>query len=184
MTSSLASLLYELPEPDPKDQPAPPALAAPPATHSPEVQALARIGAALFHWSQSASEIEEKLAASDPDTASRLRIAREEVRDGLSDAGIQIENPMGKPLAEVINVASIRGWRQMEGAPPETVCQVIAPVIRHRGSLVRRGQVIMASAPPREPPPKAQEAPQSSVSSTQTPNQGQNHAEDQQSRRH
>jgi hypothetical protein len=169
MTSSLASLLYELPEPDPKDQPPAPVPAAPLATHSPEVQALARIGAALFHWSQAASGIEEKLAASDPDAASRLRIAREEVRDGLNDAGILIENPMGKPLSAVIDVASIRGWRHQEGAPPETVCQVIAPVIHHRGSLVRRGQVIMASTPPGGPPTKAQDPPQTSISPKRSP---------------
>lgn len=141
MTSSLDNFLFEFTEPPP----APPSSA----LNTDETRALARIAVAWFQWHNAAAGIEAALtAAGQQEAMSRLRIAREEIADALKEGGIEIDDPSGRTMAEVIDHANVRGWRQQEGAVGETVSQVIAPIIRHRGGILRRGQVVMMKAPP------------------------------------
>jgi hypothetical protein len=109
---------------------------------------LARIAIALFQWNTAAAAIEAALASSGHQEAvSRLRVARDEIGEALKEGEIEIDDPSGRSIAEVIDHVNVRGWRHEEGAVAERVSQVITPIIRHRGRLLRQGQVVMAKAP-------------------------------------
>ncbi len=151
MTSSLDKFLFEFAElpPEPPPPPRPPRSApVEPTLNTEETRALVRVAVALFHWNGAAAGIEAALtAAGQQEAAARLRVAREEMTEALKEGGIEIDNPLGRTMAEVIDHVAVRGWRQQEGAVGETVSQVIAPIIRHRAAIIRRGQVIMSRAP-------------------------------------
>lgn len=147
MTPSLDKFFFEFDEPPTAPPSTPVPLA--PALNTDETRALARIGVALFQWNTAAAGIEAALTAGGQQEAvSRLRVAREEIAEALQEGGIEIDDPSGRTMAEVIDHANVRGWRQQEGAVGETVSQVVAPIIRHRGAVLLRGQVVMTKAPP------------------------------------
>jgi len=144
---NLYALFHSVPEEPQPQNPLPRA-------ELPHSEALARIAVALFHWKTTAIETEAKLESlGDRDAVAQMRIVQGEIADSLDEAGIEIVDPMGKTFDEVIETVSVVAWRQQAGAAGETVCQVLEPVIKHRGAIVRQGKVVMLQPPRKEPEP-------------------------------
>jgi hypothetical protein len=132
----------------------PPASSAAPAPPGREQNALIRIARALHLWESSLSVMETSLRAGDQvDFVRQLQLGRNEILDALAGAGIGVENPLSRPFEEVADVVEVRGWRRQADLTREVVVQVIEPILRRDGVLLRPGQVIVGQPAPAAIPP-------------------------------
>jgi hypothetical protein len=74
-----------------------------------------------------------------------LRVLKDQMLDTLSKAGIEAEIPLLKPFDEVAESVHIEGWRHRQEYTAEVVAEVIEPIIKHKGELVRMGRVVMGA---------------------------------------
>nr|BBH86925.1 hypothetical protein KTC_16760 [Thermosporothrix sp. COM3] len=77
-----------------------------------------------------------------------LSILKEQMRDVLTRAGIEIIVPLGKTYADVKNIVEIEHWRHHPDYTEELVIEVQEPIIRMQTGdtvLIRQGRVIMGA---------------------------------------
>jgi len=140
-SDNFLEMLRNAPEPVPPSDPV-------------QTAALARIAVALYHWLPVAREMESRLAANaDPDTAARSRILREEVAEALKEGGIEIEDLSARPLSELLDRVQVVAWRRDPAITVESVGQVIEPVVRCHGTVIRRGKIVGLVQPDQKTPP-------------------------------
>jgi hypothetical protein len=74
-----------------------------------------------------------------------FRILKDQMLDALKQAGLEVEVPLGKPYSALGNDAQIDGWRHKAEYEAEVVAEVVEPIVRQGGRLVRAGRVIMGA---------------------------------------
>lgn len=79
-----------------------------------------------------------------------LRIIKDQMLDGLREAGLNIVIPQGQPFDDIANSVTIVGWKFSEDFPAEVVAEVLEPIVFYGDRLVHLGVVVMGA-------PKAQE---------------------------
>ena len=79
-----------------------------------------------------------------------LRVLKDQMLDALSSAGLEVVIPIGKPFDEVADSVHVEGWRHHEDFSSEVVAEVLEPIVKYRGALVRLGRVVMGAPPQNE----------------------------------
>jgi hypothetical protein len=79
-----------------------------------------------------------------------LRIIKDQMLDGLREAGLNIVIPQGQSFDDVADSVSVVGWKFSEDFPAEIVAEVLEPIVFYGDLLVHSGVVVMGA-------PKAQE---------------------------
>lgn len=74
-----------------------------------------------------------------------LRVVKDQMQDLLTRAGLEVEIPMGAPFDAVADQVSVAGWRHLAGLAGEQVAEVLEPIIRFQGRLIRPGRVVMGA---------------------------------------
>jgi hypothetical protein len=74
-----------------------------------------------------------------------LRILKDQMYQSLQDAGFEIIIPDRKPFDEIAEFVNVVGWKHGDEFHAETVTEVIEPIVKYKGALVRLGRVIMGA---------------------------------------
>lgn len=74
-----------------------------------------------------------------------LRVLKDQMLDALEAAELEIVVPLGRPFDEVADSVHVHGWRYDAQYQAEIVAEVLEPIVRHRGRIVRLGRVIMGA---------------------------------------
>jgi len=76
-----------------------------------------------------------------------LRVLKDMMLDSLRSSGLEVEVPLGRAFGEIADWINVAGWRHHEEFTSEVVAEVVEPIVRHCGSVVRLGRVIMGAPP-------------------------------------
>lgn len=76
-----------------------------------------------------------------------LRIWKDAMLDALSRGGVTVEDPTGRPLAEVADRVEVHDWEHDARFTAEVVARTEEPIVLHNGAVVRPGRVTMGAPP-------------------------------------
>ena len=74
-----------------------------------------------------------------------LRIVKDQMLDALLQAGLEIEEPLGKGYDEVAEAVRVDGWLHRKEFTSEVVAEVREPIVRYSGVVVHMGCVVMGA---------------------------------------
>jgi hypothetical protein len=78
-------------------------------------------------------------------TYRHLRVIKDQMQDNLDKAAVEIIVPNGAPYDQIVEQVEIIGWRHHADFDAERVADVIEPIIRLDGRLIRPGRVVMGA---------------------------------------
>lgn len=81
-----------------------------------------------------------------------LRVLKDQMVDALRGGGVTVEDPMGRPVAEVDDRVEAVGWRHGTEFTAEVVAEVHAPIVWYRDAVIRPGRVTMGAPPADDDP--------------------------------
>lgn len=118
---------------------------------------LARQAVLVFQLESALSRYKDQLeGASFGGVHRHLRVLKDQMRDALREAEIEIIDPTGRPFDDVVDKVEVEGWRHGPQFEAEVVAQVAEPLVMHDGALLRPGRVVMGApeenAPDTGPP--------------------------------
>lgn len=79
-----------------------------------------------------------------------FRVLKDQMRDALKQASIEVEDPIGASYDEVAETVEVIGWRFHEDFDKEVVAEVQEPIVKSNGVLIRAGRVVMGAPPQAE----------------------------------
>jgi hypothetical protein len=82
-----------------------------------------------------------------------LRVIKDQMFAACAAAGLDLIVPLGASFDEVADLVHVEGWRHRDEFTAEVVAEVVEPIIKHGGTLLRHGRVVMgapASARPEQ----------------------------------
>jgi molecular chaperone GrpE (heat shock protein) len=107
---------------------------------------IAQFAMVLDRYEAAFTQLQAQGSQPSPARAHRsLRILKDKMLSALSSHEIDIDIPLGKPYDEVAEVVTIEGWRHSDDYPSEVVVEVMEPIVRHKGTLLHSGRVIMGA---------------------------------------
>lgn len=110
------------------------------------LQILAKAGVYLFSLEMALVRYEEAMKKAELVKEHRhIRVIKDLMRDLITSAGLVIENPMGKSFNDVAHEVHVEGWRHSEAYTSEVVAEVMEPIIRYQGRVVKLGRVVMGA---------------------------------------
>jgi len=62
--------------------------------------------------------------------------------DGLRRGGISVEDPAGRPLAQVSDRVEVAGWRYVPELSEDLIVATLGPIVLFRKTPIRLGQVV------------------------------------------
>ncbi|MBO2445704.1 hypothetical protein J4573_01235 [Actinomadura barringtoniae] len=77
-----------------------------------------------------------------------LRIWKDAMLDALRRGGVTVEDPTGRPHAEVADRIEVSDWDHDARFTAEVVARTEGPIVLHNGAVVRPGRVIMGAPAP------------------------------------
>jgi hypothetical protein len=72
----------------------------------------------------------------------RLRVLKDQMLDTLGRGGITVQDPTGRPLAEVWDRVEVVGWRHVPELTAKLVVATLEPIVLYGKAPIRRGRVI------------------------------------------
>ncbi len=92
----------------------------------------------------------EQLARPKTDIYRHFRIIRDQMQELLTDSGLEIIVPLGEAFEAVADFVDVQHWRHDEAYSTETVAEVLEPIIKYRGRVIKLGRVVMGASPDQE----------------------------------
>jgi hypothetical protein len=89
----------------------------------------------------------------------RFDVVRKEIRDRLSELGIEADDPTGRPFDDVEDVVQVLRWRHDPSFDAEEVTETYEPIVRDGPVVLHPGQVVVGAPPVAVEKPAAPVAP-------------------------
>jgi len=113
------------------------------------LQALAQQAVFIIQFQSALAQYESNLEQPPFNRIHRhFRVLKDQMLDALTQSGLEIQVPLGKPFEETADWVHVQGWRHHPDYPIEMVVEVLEPIILFQGKLIRQGSVIMGAPSP------------------------------------
>lgn len=74
-----------------------------------------------------------------------LRIVKDQMMTAFMEAGLEVIVPLGSPFEDVIDEVEVISWHHDKKFSDEVVAEVLEPIVRAHGKLIRSGRVVMGA---------------------------------------
>ncbi len=74
-----------------------------------------------------------------------FRVIKDQMQEALLNKGVEIIIPLGMSFDEVVDFVEIQHWRHHEDYTSETVAEVLEPIIKYYGNVIKLGRVVMGA---------------------------------------
>ncbi|MCD6486969.1 MAG: nucleotide exchange factor GrpE [Syntrophobacterales bacterium] len=87
----------------------------------------------------------QKISQPKSDVYRHLRVLKDQMIEALASSDVELISPVGEPFENVVDYVDMVHWRYHEDYTSEIVVEVLEPIIKFRGDVVKLARLVIGA---------------------------------------